>query len=422
MIRWITTTLGTAPYRAIPVGLEADRLDVRNLLDREGNSPALVREAVERGVRQLKAGRKVVVCCEHGMSRSNAIAVGILATYEGVSLETAIRKVLLATGEDSIRLEVLATLRAALQQPDGRPAKSVRPRVLVTGATGMIGAQLCAEPLPAGIAALVPVLPDSLDLRRDAVPLDLLVREQSVDVIMHLAHPRVSTTNRSLGEALTMLKNVLDVCRENSARLVYASSCEIYSGHEGTIVADEGLTPRPATTLGIAKLLAEQLIETYRRQYGLRATVLRLTTVYGGSASRPAFLWNFIEKAVRHEPIQTHRYPAGFPTVDLLHADDVCRALFAAVETGSDTDFNLGGGQNTGTDELARHVVEIASSASRISHLTVERRLCNLTADFRRASEVLGWRPKISIRDGIGQLLTGKITNALVPMEPRVPI
>lgn len=423
MIRWITVTLGTAPYRAISAGLEVDRLDVRDLLDREGNSPALMREAVERGRRLLEAGRKVVVCCEHGMSRSNAIAAGILATHEGVSLNTAIRKVLFATGEDSIRLEVLATLRAALQQPDGQPARrNSQPRVLVTGATGMIGAQLCAEPLPAGIAALVPVLSGSLDLRRDAVPLDLLVREQEVDVIVHLAHPRISTTNRSLGEAVTMLKNVLDVCRENSVRLVYASSCEIYSGHEGTIVVDEGLIPRPATTLGIAKLLAEQLIETYRRQYGLRAAVLRLTTVYGGSASRPAFLWNFIEKAVRHAPIQTHRCPAGFPTVDLLHVNDVCRALFAAVETGSDTDFNLGGGQNTGTDELARHVVELASSASRISRLAVERRLCNLTADFRRASEVLGWRPEISIRDGIRQLLSGKPQNDIVAREPRVPI
>jgi len=405
MIRWITTTLGTAPHRAFEETQGTYCLDVRGLLDREGNSPELVRQVVEEGVRLLRKGLKVVVCCEHGMSRSNALAAGILASYDQIALDMAIRKVLLATGEDSIRLEVLSTLRGALQSPRKAQVGSGRSRVLITGASGMIGTWLRTKSLPESNAADLYTLTPPIDLRRDAVPLDLAVRDQGIDVIVHLAHPRIFSTNKALGEAVVMLKNVLDVCRENSVRLVYPSSCQIYSGHEGTRVADESVAPRPATTLGMTKQLCENLINIYRRENGIKATVLRFTTVYGGSTQRPAFLWNFIEKAIKNEEIKTHQSAAGSPTVDLIHVSDVCRAIFVAAGAAIDGDFNLGGGRSVSTHEIARKVVEIAASSSRVSQIPVERRWCNLTADFQRATEVFGWAPEVSFREGITQLL-----------------
>lgn len=420
MIRWITAVLGTAPYRTAQAAQDVYRLDVRELLDREGNSPVLVHKVVEEGIRQLKEGRKVVVCCEHGMSRSNAIAAGILAAHEDIPLEVAIRRVLRATGEDSIRLEVLSTLRVALLPLAEHPARNIRPRIFVTGASGMIGTRLCSEPLPAGIAALLHTPSESLDLRRDAVPLDLTVREQGIDVIVHLAHPRVCTTNRALGEAVCMLKNVLDVCRENSTRLVYASSCEIYSGHEGTIVADERLAPRPATTLGMTKQLCENLLNIYRLESGLKATVLRFTTIYGGSTRRPAFLWDFIEKAITNEEIKTHRSSAGCPTVDLIHVSDVCRAVFTTAGAAIDGDFNLGGGHSVSTDEIARQVIEFAGSSSWVTQIPIERRLCNLTAEFRRATEMFGWVPEVSLREGITRLLAEVGTKNVATEKPSV--
>ena len=144
-----------------------------------------------------------------------------------------------------------------------------------------------------------------------------------MDCIVHLANPRVYTSNTALGESLSMLKNVIDVCISRDIRMIYPSNSEIYSGCEGTIHVDESTTPCPRGPYGETKYLSELLIDHNRDTAGLRCAVMRSSPVYGHGSDKPRFLYNFIEKCLRSETVVTHRYRNGKPSLDLMHIDDV---------------------------------------------------------------------------------------------------
>lgn len=412
MIRWITKNLGTAAWDVmIQAPPECVLLDVRDMVDKGGNAPAVVKAKIDEALESLRRGRKVVVCCDYGMSRSNAIAAGILAAGEKIDLSHAIGRVVEATGEGQIRIEVLAAVRQAL----GENAKSMRPaaalgrRILVTGASGFIGSSLLAR-LRATNLVLAPAHQE-INLMRDIVALDLEVKKEDVDTLIHLANPKVLTSAESLGNTLTMLKNALDICAENRLFLVYLSGWEIYSGYESQeLRADEMLAAFPGGTYGETKLLCELLIAQYCRSRGIECLILRPSPVYGPHGDRPKFIWNFLEKARQNWEIVTHRYQNGFPRLDLLHVDDLCSAIVAAIERHEPGVFNLGTGIGTSTCEIARLIVERIGSRSSIRHHDIQAYASNIVMDSHRAADLLRWRPTIDIAQGLETIIEAKET------------
>jgi len=401
MIGWITERLGTCAWEELPPdGVRV--LDVRDLVDKRGNAPHVVKPKIEEALAYLRRGERVVVSCDYGISRSNAIAAGILAAYEGIALNEAVRRVVAATGESSIKLEVLSAVRLALQ-PDVTN-QSAPQKILITGGTGIVGSAL-AQVWRAKPDFLAPTRQE-IDLTRDVVKLDLHVKERGVQTIVHLAHPRVYTTNESLGAALVMLKNVLDVCAENNLSLVWLSHWEIYSGYRAQMLrADETLAANPRGAFGLTKCLGEMLLNRYNESHGVRSTLLRSASVYGAASPRPKFLWNFIDKARRGEEIVAHKYLNGYPALDLLHVSDLASAIARIVERGACGAFNLGSGTTLTTTEIAERIVARLKSPSRIRHIDIKEYASNIVMDYSRAAQALGWQPDIALDQGLGELI-----------------
>ena len=403
MIRWITHQLGTAAFTDPEIGTHLAVLDVRDLVDKSGNPAEATREKIEQGLAQLNQGQRLVVCCDYGISRSNAIAAGILARQADVPLEKAVREVLQKTGEQEIKLEPLAAVRAALAEGGARSSETL-PRVLVTGGNGFIGRRLLAE-LGREFFCCAPGR-NEVDLLGGALELDLLVKEQSINWVVHLANPRVYTSNRAMGESVTLLRNVLEVCRNNGSRLVYPSGWEIYSGYRTTeLSVDEDVPPLPKGPYGETKLLCEQLIELHRAQYGLRCALLRSSPLYGRGGDRPKFIYNFVDKALRGAAIHTHRYRNGEPRLDLLHVDDFVAALLAVVRKGFVGTLNLGTGQTVSTRHLAEWVVQRCGSGSAVGYRDIEDFVGNIAMDYGRAERELGWKPRYTWQDELEQII-----------------
>ena len=118
-VRWITPLLGTAPALQVDENRNFAIIDVRDLVDKAGNSADAVLDKINAGCETLRAGKMTVVCCDYGISRSNAVAVGILSVFESISFESAVRRVLDSTGEKEIKVEPLQAVRRALGMVKG---------------------------------------------------------------------------------------------------------------------------------------------------------------------------------------------------------------------------------------------------------------------------------------------------------------
>ena len=246
---------------------------------------------------------------------------------------------------------------------------------------------------------------DQVDISTGSTKLDLLAGEESVDCIIHLANPRVYTSNVAMGQTLTMLRNVIDVCLAKDISLIYPSGWEIYSGYAGTIHADESTPALPRGPYGETKYLSELLIDHSRRIHGLRCSVLRSSPVYGLTSDKPKFIFNFFKKAIQEQKIVTHHYINGNPKLDLLHIDDLVLAIVGTLRSRFIGNLNIGTGRLSSTLKIAEMIRDELGSSSLIEQIEINANVASISMDYRRATFELDWKPTIFLEKGLKSLL-----------------
>jgi UDP-glucuronate decarboxylase len=400
-MRWLNENVATAAYNevtAMPIPKDTLVLDVRDLVDKSGNDTAYINVKIEEGLKILAAGSKVIVCCDYGMSRSNSIAIGIIVKQSGMDFSSVVSMVKEKVDESGIKVEMLNTVYTALY--GNQTKKTGTKNVLITGGNGFLGKQV-AEKLAHSFTIVSPGSKE-IDLINDTISLDLLVKSKNIDTIIHLANPKIFTTNKSMGDTLVMLKNVLDVCRTNQLKLIFLSGWEIYSGYKSNgIQADEFLAPNAKGTYGETKWLCELLIKQYINNYGLACQIIRSGPVYGAYGEKPKFIFNFIDKAFKHADIVTHKYLNGFPGLDLLYIDDLISLIAKAVQSNFTGDLNVGSGSVISTYEIAKIICHKIGSNSRILFTEINDYAPNIIMNEGLANKLFGWEPTITIEAGL---------------------
>lgn len=404
-IRWITSLLGTSPANDVVGVPSIGIVDVRDLVDKAGNRPEIIREKIEQGVHLLGLGKQTVVCCDYGISRSNAVAVGILARFESITFEEAVKRVQDSTGEKEIKLGPLMAVRAALGDTKGKEAGGLK-KIVVTGGSGFIG-RAVVPILKSGFEVITPSR-EQLDLEQGSMQLALIADRAHADYVLHLANPRVYTSNIAMGKTLVMLKNVIDACVARGTKLIYSSGWEVFSGYQGTINASESLPLFAKGPYGESKCLAELLIEHHQKNNNLRCTVIRSGPVYGPGGDKPKFIFNFIDKALKNEPIVTHVYNNGYPALDLMHVKDLARAVYSVISKNVEGVIHVGTGVLTDTQEIASYIKKLLGSTSGISHISIDSDVANVAMDTKKAKNILDWRSEILLIDGLNELLLNK--------------
>ncbi|MDR2186450.1 MAG: NAD-dependent epimerase/dehydratase family protein [Azonexus sp.] len=402
MIRWITEQLGTAPANEVVGQTGLNLVDVRDLVDKGGNSVQAIRAKIDEGVKLLSAGLRTIVCCDYGISRSNAVAAGILARHDRIPFLDAVRMVQQRTGETEIKLEPLEAVRRALEG-DARPTSNSSPTVLMTGGGGFIGTALRAH--LADTTHVIAPSSNDVDIIKGATRLDMFAAECGAETMVHLANPRVYTSNVALGQTLSMLRNVLEVAASRRMRLIYLSGWEVFSGYAGELLVDENVPVLSKGPYGDAKLLAEELIQNFARTTNLNYTIVRSSPVYGAGSDRPKFIYNFAAKAKSGSKIVTHRYLNGDAALDLLHVDDLVNALARILNFPVNGLFHLGTGELTSTFEIAEFLVRTLQSKSEVTQANIESHVARIAMNISKSCAMLDWQPKINIWDGLTALI-----------------
>jgi UDP-glucose 4-epimerase len=153
---------------------------------------------------------------------------------------------------------------------------------------------------------------------------------------------------------------------------------------------------------GIAKLCAEEYVAGWNRIHGSGHVVLRFGNVFGprqDSSLEGGVVSIFLERFARGE--ETVIFGDGLQTRDFVFVGDVVEALLAAVGHTGDV-FNVGTGEETSVLELHRLGAKVAGVATEPrfepARLGDARRS---VLDVSHAAEELGWRPRVSLEDGL---------------------
>jgi UDP-glucuronate decarboxylase len=304
----------------------------------------------------------------------------------------------------------------------------MRKRILVSGGAGFLGSHLCEKLLGLGHEVVCldnfytsarrnieHLLDDHrFELLRHDVTEPIIIE---VDEIYHLACPASPVHYqrnpvRTIRTAVHGTLNMLDMAREVRARILIASTSEVYGdpkehpqresywGHVNPI------GPRACYDEG--KRCAESLTTSYARQYDVASRIVRIFNTYGPRMHENdgRVVSNFVLQALRGEPITI--YGQGEQTRSFCYATDLIEGFVRLLATTEDPGpVNIGNPSERTIKDLAELTIRLTGSKSELRYepLPIDdpTRRC---PDISRAKELLNWEPQVSIEEGLGKTIS----------------
>jgi UDP-glucuronate decarboxylase len=297
-------------------------------------------------------------------------------------------------------------------------------RVLVTGGAGFLGSHLCQHLLADGALVLcvdnfftgtrrnIEHLLDHkhFELIRHDVTFPLYLEVDEIYNLacpaspIHYQHDPVQTTKTSVHGAI----NMLGLAKRVKAKILQASTSEVYGDPDVHPQRENywgNVNPiGPRSCYDEAKRCAETLFFDYRRQHQLRIKVARIFNTYGPGMhpNDGRVVSNFIVQALLGRDITV--YGDGSQTRSFCYVDDLIDGLVRLMATPDDVTgpVNIGNPAEFSVLELAKMVIDLVGSSSRIVHRPLpENDPKQRQPDISRAQELLDWRPYTALKDGL---------------------
>lgn len=295
--------------------------------------------------------------------------------------------------------------------------------VLVTGGAGFLGSHLCESLCKAGhnVICLDNLSTGTYDNIKlfETNPLFRFIKSDvenmpvvNVDEIYNLACP-ASPRHYQKNPVKTIKTNyegmlkVLEIARINDARVIQASTSEIYGDPlvhpQGETYTGNVNTVGPRACYDEGKRIAETLCYSYREMYNIQVGIVRIFNTYGPRmrADDGRVVSNFILQALKGKDITI--YGDGYQTRSFCYIDDLINGLqrMMAAENFFGP-VNLGNPVETSMLELAQIIIELTKSKSKLCFAALPQDdPVRRKPDISLAEEVLGWKPQISLQDGL---------------------
>ncbi|MGH9462662.1 MAG: NAD-dependent epimerase/dehydratase family protein [Vicinamibacteria bacterium] len=196
---------------------------------------------------------------------------------------------------------------------------------------------------------------------------------------------------------------------------VYASSSSVY-GDVKELPMTESIPLRPVSPYGVSKLAVENLCYLYSTNHRLPTVGLRYFTVYG-PRQRPDMAFHRLFGAAR-DGEEFHVYGDGLQTRDFTYVSDAVEAtLAAAKDAPRGSVYNVGGGARVSLLDVIREIEDITGSKLRLRREPSQKGdMRDTYADTTAARRDLGYRPRVTLREGLEAewaWLTGKARRGL---------
>jgi nucleoside-diphosphate-sugar epimerase len=205
----------------------------------------------------------------------------------------------------------------------------------------------------------------------DIAPVFLAFR---FDFVFHYA--AVVGVKRTLDNPVLVLndlqgmKNVLDLCKNTGVkRVFFSSSSEVY-GEPVHLPQNEQTTPlNSRLPYAVVKNAGEAFCRSYHQEFGLEYTIFRFFNTYGPKQSPDFVISKFLDAALANKEITI--YGDGFQTRTFCYINDNVEACINAMENNLFVNdvINIGNDYSITVLELAKTIIKVTNSKSRIIHL-----------------------------------------------------
>ena len=186
-------------------------------------------------------------------------------------------------------------------------------------------------------------------------------------------------------------------------RVAVMSTCMVYDLADGKPIA-ESHPYRPASPYAAAKIGADMLAISYQKSYRLPVTVVRPFNTYGPfqkSNSEGGVVSIFLKRDIAGDKLLVKG--TGEQTRDLLYVEDcadfVVRCALSDATEGEIV--NAGTGRDISVVDLAKLCVSGKNTVDRIPHDHPQAEIMRLCCDSSKAKKLLGWQPKVDLREGV---------------------
>ncbi len=295
-------------------------------------------------------------------------------------------------------------------------------RVFLTGATGFIGSYVAKDLLRQNSEVAILIRPDSdrwriknlLALQAidwDGKSVDSFAKSFtafSPDTVYHLGWSGVGNMHRNelsqLTDNLNFAINLTRLSVDCGVQHFIGAGSQAEYGPANTII-DENTPTRPTTLYGAAKLSAGFLTERIAAMGGMRHSWLRIFSTYGAMDNSHWMLPSLIEKLLKRERPALTRAEQNW---DFLHVTDASSAFLAVAATRATGTFNLGSGKTQPLRTIIETVRDLIDPSIPLGFGEIPYRpdqVMHLQADIKKLQQMTNWSPKVSLIDGLKDLL-----------------
>jgi len=237
-----------------------------------------------------------------------------------------------------------------------------------------------------------------------------LFKNEKLDGVINLAARagvRFSVENPwvFLESNVTGTLNMLEVCKQFGCRkFILASTSSIYGENPEYPTPETASSSEPMQPYAASKKGAEALAHSYHHLYDIDVTIVRYFTVYGPAGRPDLAIFRFVKWIMEGEPIRING--DGNQSRGFTYVDDIARGTIAALKPLGYEVINLGGHEVISINELVHLVEDLTGKKANVQYgpPNLADMFMN-QANVTKAREMLGWNPRVTLREGIGNLV-----------------